>query len=124
MIELTAALDATRRSGNEERAECLTEVPDLLAEGIYVYEHRAGQDMEEKRLDRAMTAIRTCYHLKSGIPRADALGTGGIREGPGKSTGAVGHRWGRTFANKDLHLLLSWLNRGALAIGRRRGRGN
>jgi hypothetical protein len=59
MIELTTALEAAHRSGEEERAECLDEVLDLLAEGIYKYEHRAGEEVEEERLDRAITEIRT-----------------------------------------------------------------
>lgn len=93
MIELTTALDAARRSGNEERVEYLDEVLDLLAEGIYKYEHRAGQNVEEERLDRAITEIRTYYYLESGIPRAEAPGPKGIKEGQSKVT--------RVFSNRD-----------------------
>lgn len=86
MIELTGTLDAARRAGNEERVECLDEVLDLLAEGIYKYEHRAGQEVEEDRLDRAITEIRTYYYLKSGIPRIEASGP----EGTGKEQSELG----------------------------------
>ena len=74
MIELTAALDAARRSGDEERAECLDEVLDALAEGIYKYERQADEDFDEETLSRAIAEIRTCYYLQSGIPRVEVRG--------------------------------------------------
>ena len=77
MVELTTALEAAHRSGEEERAECLDEVLDLLAEGIYKYEHGAGEEVEEERLDRAIAEIRTYYYLKSGILRGKASGAEG-----------------------------------------------
>jgi len=87
MVELTMALAAARESGNEERAVCLDEVLDALAEGIYKYEHQAGQDVGEKTLGRAIAEIRTYYYLKSSIPglpglEARELGTLAKEQGP------------------------------------------
>ena len=72
MIELTTALAAARRSGDENRAECLDEVLDALAEGIYKYERQAEGDFDEETLSRAIAEIRTYYYLKNGIPRVEA----------------------------------------------------
>ena len=77
MIELTTALAAARQSGEEDRAECLDEVLDALAEGIYKYERQADEDFDEETLSRAIAEIRTCYYLRSGIPQV------GIREREG-----------------------------------------
>lgn len=74
MIEFTTALDEAQRSGNKERAECLDEVLDDLAEGIYRYKHEADPDVGADTLDRAITEIRTYYYLKSGIPKGEAQG--------------------------------------------------
>lgn len=73
MIELTGALEKARRNGEKERAECLDHVLDVLAEGIYRYHSRAGQDVEET-LDRAISELRTYYFLKSGIPTTAGRG--------------------------------------------------
>lgn len=84
MIELIMALDTAQRSGDEERAECLDEVLDALAEGIYRYEHQADPDVGKETLDRAITEIRTYYYLKSGIPKGEAQGlerAGGEQKG-------------------------------------------
>ena len=76
MIELTTALAAARQSGEEDRAECLDEVLDALAEGVYKYEHRADGNLDEATLDRAIAEIRTCYYLRSGIPQVGIRGRG------------------------------------------------
>ena len=72
MIELTTALAAARQSGEEDRAECLDEVLDALAEGIYKYERQADED--EETLSRAIAEIRTCYYLRSGTPQVGIRG--------------------------------------------------
>ncbi|PSQ84986.1 MAG: hypothetical protein BRD42_10530 [Bacteroidetes bacterium QS_3_64_15] len=76
MIELTTALVAARQSGEEDRAECLDEVLDALAEGIYKYERRADGNLDEATLSRAIAEIRTCYYLRSGIPQVGIRGRG------------------------------------------------
>ena len=76
MIELTTALAAARQSGEEDRAECLDEVLDALAEGIYKYECQADEDFDEETLSRAIAEIRTCYYLRSGIPQVGIRGRG------------------------------------------------
>ena len=93
MIELTTALAAARQSGEEDRAECLDEVLDALAEGVYKYEHRADGNLDETTLNRAIAEIRTFYYLRSGIPQV------GIREreeSPKRSTEPV-----RIFSDRD-----------------------
>lgn len=74
MVDLTTALAAARQSGDEERAECLDEVLDVLAEGIYKYERQADEDFDEETLSRAIAEIRTYYYLESGIPRVEVRG--------------------------------------------------
>ena len=74
MIELTVALAAARRSGDGNRAECLDEVLDALAEGICKYERQADGDFDEETLSRAIAEIRTYYYLESGIPRVEVRG--------------------------------------------------
>lgn len=82
MIKLTTALVGARQSGEVSRAECLDEVLDVLAEGIYKYEHQGAEDVEEKILTRAVSEIRTYYrlrsnyYLESGSPKVDIQGFG------------------------------------------------
>jgi AcrR family transcriptional regulator len=91
MIELTTALAAARQSGEEDRAECLDEVLDALAEGIYKYERQADED--EETLSRAIAEIRTHYYLESGIPRIEIRER---KESPKRSTEPV-----RIFSDRD-----------------------
>lgn len=91
MIELTTALAAARQSGEEDRAECLDEVLDALAEGIYKYERQADED--EETLSRAIAEIRTHYYLESGIPRVEIRER---EESPKRSTEPV-----RIFSDRD-----------------------
>ena len=91
MIELTTALAAARQSGEEDRAECLDEVLDSLAEGIYKYERQADED--EETLSRAIAEIRTYYYLESGIPRVEIRER---EESPKRSTEPV-----RIFSDRD-----------------------
>ena len=91
MIELTTALAAARQSGEEDRAECLDEVLDALAEGIYKYERQADED--EETLSRAIAEIRTHYYLESGIPRIEIRER---EESPKRSTEPV-----RIFSDRD-----------------------
>ena len=93
MIELTTALAAARQSGEEDRAECLDEVLDALAEGIYKYERQADEDFDEETLSRAIAEIRTHYYLESGIPRIE---TREREESPKRSTEPV-----RIFSDRD-----------------------
>ena len=93
MIELTTALAAARQSGEEDRAECLDEVLDALAEGIYKYERQADEDFDEETLSRAIAEIRTHYCLESGIPRAEIQER---EESPKRSTEPV-----RIFSDRD-----------------------
>lgn len=91
MIELTTALAAARQSGEEDRAECLDEVLDALAEGIYKYERQADED--EETLSRAIAEIRTHYYLESGISRIEIRER---KESPKRSTEPV-----RIFSDRD-----------------------
>ena len=91
MIELTTALAVARQSGEEDRAECLDEVLDALAEGIYKYERQADED--EETLSRAIAEIRTHYYLESGIPRIEIRER---KESPKRSTEPV-----RIFSDRD-----------------------
>ena len=91
MIELTTALAAARQSGEEDRAECLDEVLDALAEGIYKYERQADED--EETLSRVIAEIRTHYYLESGIPRIEIRER---EESPKRSTEPV-----RIFSDRD-----------------------
>ena len=91
MIELTTALAAARQSGEEDRAECLDEVLDALAEGIYKYERQADED--EETLSRAIAEIRTHYYLESGIPRIEIRER---KESPKRSTEPA-----RIFSDRD-----------------------
>ena len=91
MIELTTALAAARQSGEEDRAECLDEVLDALAEGIYKYERQADED--EETLSRAIAEIRTHYYLESGILRIEIRER---EESPKRSTEPV-----RIFSDRD-----------------------
>lgn len=65
MIDLTEALTEAQASGNVERAQCLGEVLQILAEGIVKYEHPAGPALEGETLSRAVTELRTYYYLES-----------------------------------------------------------
>lgn len=76
MIDLTTAYVAAQRSGDEERAGCLDEILNVLAEGIVKYERPAGPDLGEEALGRAIAGLRTYYYLQSGIPRAEDQRTG------------------------------------------------
>ena len=93
MIEITTALAAARQSGEEDRAECLDEVLDALAEGIYKYERQADEDFDEETLSRAIAEIRTHYCLESGIPRVEIRER---EESPKRSTEPV-----RIFSDRD-----------------------
>ena len=93
MIELTTALAAARQSGEEDRAECLDEVLDALAEGIYKYERRTDGNIDEATLNRAIAEIRTYYYLESGIPRVEIRER---EESPKRSTEPV-----RIFSDRD-----------------------
>lgn len=88
MIDLTTAFIAAQATGEEERAECLDEVLEVLAEGIVKYEHPADQDLGAEMLAQAIAEIRTYYYLESGIPRAWAQETEASTNESGKPTGS------------------------------------
>lgn len=74
MVDLTRALEEAEAEGEADRAECLDEVIEDLAEGIVKHEWDSTETIDQDTLASATAEIRAYYYKESSIRPAPARG--------------------------------------------------
>lgn len=77
MVDLTRDLEGAEAAGDGERADCLDEVIEALAEGVVKHEWLSAETIDQETLASATAEIRAYYYKESRMSEARSGGEPG-----------------------------------------------